>query len=102
MVYPQNFEHKIGFDLVREQVAGRCVSNMGRERVEAMTFTTDNLLLERLLDETAEMMRLLQEEPDALPAEGFFDVREALRHASVPGLHLSEAELFDLRRSLER
>ena len=101
MVYPQNFEHKIGFDLVREQVAGRCVSNMGRERVEAMAFTTDNLLLERLLDETAEMVRLLQEEPDALPAEGFFDVREALRHASVPGLHLSEAELFDLRRSLD-
>ena len=86
---------------MREQVAGRCVSNMGRERVEQMAFTADSLLLERLLDETAEMMHLLQEEPDALPAEGFFDVREALHRASVPGLHLSEAELFDLRRSLD-
>ena len=100
MIYPQNFEHKIGFDLVREQVSGRCLSPMGRERVEAMTFTDEAATLEGLLDETAEMVRILSEEPDALPAEGFFDVREALHRASVPGMHLSEEELFDLRRSL--
>ena len=74
---------------------------MGRERVEAMAFTTDAATLERLLDETAEMVRILREEPDALPAEGFYDVREALHRASVPGLHLSEEELFNLRRSLD-
>ena len=101
LIYPQNFEHKVGFDLIREQVSGRCLSTMGRERVEAMAFTTDAATLERLLDETAEMARILREEPDALPADGFFDVREALHRASVPGLHLSEEELFNLRRSLD-
>ena len=101
MVYPQNFEHKIGFDLVREQISARCLSPMGRERVEAMTFTDDGDTLARLLDETAEMVRILREEPDALPADGFYDVREALQRATIPGIHLSEEELFDLRRSLD-
>ena len=70
VVYPQNYEHKIGFDLVREQVSSRCLSPMGRERVEAMAFSDDSTTLARLLDETAEMVRILREEPDALPADG--------------------------------
>jgi len=66
-----------------------------------MAFSSDAATIERLLDETAEFVRLLREEPDALPADGFFDVREALHRAAVPGIHVSEAELFDLRRALD-
>ena len=101
MIYPENFEHKIGFDKIREQVSARCVSVMGTEQVEAMAFMTDADTLLGHLDETDEMKRILTEDPDGLPAQNFFDVREALKRASVPGLYLSEAELFDLRRSLD-
>ena len=101
MIYPENFEHKIGFDKVREQISARCISLMGREQVDAMRFITDLSLLSGRLDQTAEYVRILQEEPDALPTQNFFDVREALQRAAVPGLYLSEAELFDLRRSLD-
>lgn len=101
MIYPDNYEHKIGFDKVREQVSSRCVSVMGCEQVDAMTFLADMADIAARLDETDEMKRILTEDPDGLPAQNFFDVREALKRASVPGLYLSETELYDLRRSLD-
>ena len=73
---------------------------MGRERVDAMRFETDFDTLSRALDETEEMARLLKEEPDALPAQFYFDVRDVLKRAMVEGVYLSETDLFDLRRSL--
>ena len=36
MVYPENFEHKIKFDRIRELVGNYCLSDMGREQVAAM------------------------------------------------------------------
>lgn len=101
MIYPDNYEQKTGFDRIRQQLTERCLSPMGRERVEQMAYMTDAPVLAARLDETDEMMRLLRETPDALPAQHYFDVREALQRCTVVGLHMSEAELFDLRRSLD-
>ncbi|MBP5322871.1 MAG: Smr/MutS family protein [Bacteroidaceae bacterium] len=100
MIYPANYEQKVGFDRVRKQVSERCLSAMGRERVEAMRFEADYEALSKCLDETEEMTRLLREEPDALPAQFYFDVREVLKRAMVEGVYLNETDLFDLRRSL--
>ena len=101
MIYPENYEQKTGFDRIRQQLAALCLSPMGRERVEQMGFVTDGRTVADRLDETAEMCRLLRETPDALPAQHYIDVREALQRCMVVGLHISEAELFDLRRSLD-
>ncbi|MBO4444094.1 MAG: Smr/MutS family protein [Bacteroidaceae bacterium] len=100
MIYPTNYEQKVGFDRVREQVSERCLSAMGREQVEKMRFVADYDTLTKLLDQTAEMTRLLREEPDSLPAQFYFDVRGALKRANVEGVYMSEDDLFDLRRSL--
>ncbi|MBO4590397.1 MAG: Smr/MutS family protein [Bacteroidaceae bacterium] len=100
MIYPINYEQKVGFNRVREQVSERCLSAMGCEQVEKMRFVADYDTLTKLLDQTAEMTRLLREEPDSLPAQFYFDVREALKRAIVEGVYMSEDDLFDLRRSL--
>lgn len=101
MIYPNNYEKKIGFDQIRAQIAANCLSTMGRERTEAMSFTTDYGELCRLLDETNEFVHILQEEADAIPVQFFFDMREPLRRCTVVGLYMSESDLFDLRRSLD-
>ena len=100
MIYPSNFEQKIGFDQVRHIVSGRCLSTLGKDKVEEMQFSAENDEVTRRLDEVTEFVRIIQEE-DAFPYQHFFDVRPALHRASIVGMYMDEGELFDLRRSLD-
>ena len=100
MIYPQNFEQKIGFDQIRQLLKEKCLSTLGEERVTEMTFTAQFNEVNERLEQTDEFIRILQEE-DNFPAQYFFDVRPALRRIRVEGMYLDEQELFDLRRSLE-
>ena len=34
MIYPENFEQKIGFDEIRTLLKGRCMSTLGTEWVD--------------------------------------------------------------------
>ena len=100
MIYPNNFEQKIGFDQIRHLISGRCLSTLGKDKVDDMQFSTESDDVIRRLDEVAEFVRIVQEE-DAFPYQHFFDVRPALHRASIVGMYMDEGELFDLRRSLE-
>ena len=100
MIYPQNFEQKIGFDQIRQLLKEKCLSTLGEERVTEMTFTDQFNEVNERLEQTDEFIRILHEE-DNFPAQYFFDVRPALRRIRVEGMYLDEQELFDLRRSLE-
>lgn len=100
MIYPQNFEQKIGFDQIRTLLKEQCLSSLGEERVDSMEFTDNAETINRLLNETTEFIRIIQEE-DNFPDQYFFDVRPSLRRIRIEGLYLDEQEVFDLRRSLE-
>ena len=100
MIYPNNFEQKIGFDQVRHIVSVRCLSTLGKDKVEEMQFASDSEEVTRRLDEVEEFVHIIQEE-DTFPNQHFFDVRPALHRASIVGMYMDEGELFDLRRSLE-
>ena len=39
MIYPQNFEQKIGFDQIRQLLKEKCLSTLGEERVMDMAFS---------------------------------------------------------------
>ena len=41
MIYPDNFEDKIGFNEIRLLLKERCLSTLGKEEVDEMSFTTD-------------------------------------------------------------
>ena len=100
MIYPQNFEQKIGFDQIRQLLKGRCLSTLGEERVDSMHFITKFADINERLDLVCEFLAILQGDDD-FPAQHFFDVRPTLNRIKVVGLFLEESELFDLRRSLE-
>ncbi|MCD8164723.1 MAG: Smr/MutS family protein [Bacteroides sp.] len=100
MIYPQNFEQKIGFDLIRTLLENKCLSTLGEEKVEAMAFSADFAEIEERLNQTEEFLRIIQEEDD-FPDQYFFDVRESLKRIRVEGMYMDEPEVFDLRRSLE-
>ena len=99
MVYPENFEAKIGFDVVRKMLKEACLCPQGEERVDAMAFTAQFEQIRTALLQTEEFVRVLREEE--FPDQHFFDVRPALRRIKIPNTYLLVEELFDLQRSLD-
>ena len=100
MIYPQNFESRIEFDAIRLMLKERCLSGLGRERVDDMQFMTDFGAVSTRLDEVVEFVRILQLE-DSFPNDYYFDVREPLQRIRIEGMYMSADELHSLRRSLD-
>lgn len=100
MIYPQNFEEKIGFDNIRALLRGKCLSDLGRERVAGMSFATSLHVIENEIDMTVELMSIMSSEAD-FPVNHFYDMRQSLKKIRIEGTWMSEQEIFDLRRSLQ-
>ncbi len=99
-IYPDNFETKIGFDRIRKILHNKCLSTMGNEWVEEMHFQNHFENISNQLGEVSEFCRIVREF-DNFPANHFYDLRVALQKIKLEGRFLEEAELFDLKRSLE-
>ncbi|MGL5015933.1 MAG: endonuclease MutS2 [Bacteroidales bacterium] len=100
MNYPNSIEQKISFDKVRDLISDKCLSPLGKEQVELMSFSSDFETVKMRLEECGEMMQILSQESD-FPANYFFDVRGPMKRIRIEGTYLDQSELFDLRRSLE-
>lgn len=100
MIYPQNFEQKIGFDQIRSLIKEKCLSSLGTDYTDRMQFSTDYDAIRKQLNCTWEFVHII-EQADDFPADFFFDVRSSLKRVRIEGTFLEESELFDLRRSLD-
>ena len=99
MIYPDNFESKIGFTEIRKMLRERCLSPLGKEQVEKMAFSSQAEEVNEWLMQVREFRRLMEEVED-FPLQYFYDLRESIVRIRVENTHLEEDELFDLRRSL--
>lgn len=100
MIYPDNFEQKIGFSEVRTLLKGRCLSSLGTEWIDhQLCFLTDAAKVREALDCAGEFARFMQENDDDIENE-FFDVREPLLRIRPERTYLEELDLFNLKRSL--
>lgn len=99
MIYPDTFEQKLHFEKIRESLAEHCLSAMGQEWIERMTFSDDFDRVKTWLGQTDEMLRS-EADGSEMPASYFIDTRAPLKRIRVEGLFLEESDLFDLHRSL--
>ena len=99
MIYPTNFEQKIGFAGIRQMLSDHCISQMGLERVEAMAFSSDRALIAKSLEQTEEFVGLLQTGVP-FPVRDYHDLREAFHNIQIEGTCLSVEDLFALKPSL--
>lgn len=99
MIYPQTFEQKIGFLDVRNALKERCLSPLGKDVANEMTFMTDADTIQTRLSQTFEFRELTRTGAE-IPMQHVFDMRQALLRVRLEGTHLEEDELFDLLRSL--
>ena len=101
MIYPQNIEQKIDFQVIRDGLKACCMSTLGKERVDAMQWLTHYPTVRELLARVREMMNLLSDPALAFPQGEIYDLREALSRIRIEGLFMDEAELFSLRKLLD-
>ena len=100
MIYPYSFESKIGFDEIRALLKERCLSKLGKEKVDSVAFSDQAYVINEWMQQIREFRRIL-EGTEEFPLQYFFDVRESVSRIRIEGTHLEEEELFDLKRSLD-
>jgi DNA mismatch repair protein MutS2 len=100
MIYPDNFETKIGFDRIRQLLSESCLSPMGREMVNGIRFENNAEIITFRLSATYEFQQILRFE-DYFPSEHYFDLSVSLSKIKVAGAFPEVQEVFDLKRSIE-
>lgn len=101
MLYPENIEQKIGFDQIRYLTKQFCISNLGKDQVDEISFSFDFEIILKNLFETEELVTLLSESNGDFPLATISDLRENIQNIRIEGTFLNETELFDLKRTLE-
>lgn len=99
MIYPSDFESKIGFDFLRRCVAEKCASAMGREEVAQMSFSSDFITITRNLRCVDEMMRIITGGLP-LPVDNIYDVLPYLTEIRAEGSYMTAERLHKLRKML--
>ena len=99
MIYPTNYEQKIGFHSVRQMISDHCISQMGLENADKMAFSADKARILESLEQTEEFIGLLQTGVP-FPMRDFHDLREAFHRIQIDGTCLNVEDLFALKPSL--
>jgi DNA mismatch repair protein MutS2 len=99
MIYPENFEEKIGFDKIRVLLKDHAISVMGQEKVDFIHFSTSHECIHRDLKQVDEFKTICLHE-DHFPADHYFDLRKALNTLKAEGTYPDIEEMVQLRQSL--
>lgn len=99
MIYPSDFENKIGFKTIRTRLNDLCISEMGKEFVGKMSFSTD-------VDEIHTHLRLIQDFETLMqdgvpfPVRDYNDLRKEFHHLAIDGTVISLESMFALKPTL--
>jgi len=99
MIYPENFEEKLGFDQIREKLKSMCLSQAGASRVAQMRFSSDPTFIRVLLRQTLEF-RLILEKGENFPSRHYFDGEEWLSKIALEGDYLDAPDFLSLSYAL--
>lgn len=99
MIFPKNFEQKIGFIPIRDMLSAHCISKMGVERVDDMRFVTDIDRINESLEQTAEFVQLLQNGVP-FPVRDYHDLRDEFERIRIEGTFIGLDRLYELKPSL--
>ena len=99
MIYPSNFEQRVGFDRIREQIVERCSMLSARELMAREGFSRSRREVEERLTLADEMRLVLSMESGAEIGEQE-DLRSIIDKVAVEGAYLMADECAVLLRAL--
>lgn len=99
MIFPASFEHKTGFDQIRQMLHDYCLCELGKRWLNKMTFGISFEKVAHELDLTEDLRQILLFEEN-FPQENYIDVTACLTKIRTAGSYPEVAELKDLRKSI--
>lgn len=100
MIYPENFETRIGFDKIRNLIKSECIAQQAKYLVDEIRFSTDIDVIKKSLAEVGEMMSICLLK-DNYPANNYPDISSVASRIRVEGTCMQLFELSDIRNVLE-
>lgn len=100
MIYPNEFEDKLGFVQIRQKLKGYCLSDAGAAWVDRMRFSAEVDFIRILLKQSLEFLQIL-EKGEPFPSRYFFDPAEWIQKITLEGNWLEADEFLNLAYSLE-
>lgn len=100
MIFPETFESKLGFDLLRKRLLGFCKSTASERLVVAMKFEVRFEVILQQLKQVNEFKTLDERSLD-FPARHFFDPENWFLRAAIEGNFLDEKDFVQLSQSLQ-
>lgn len=101
MIYPANFESKIGFDRIRALIAERCNTEAARAKLDEHRFSSRREVVENRIASADEMRTIIQMEHE-FPNEEFCDLTALIAKVRVEGTFLDLEEAVLLARALRQ
>lgn len=99
MIYPKNFEQKLGFDRIVRQVAERCSTRRGKELLSEEGFSSDAAVIAERLALCGELRTCLMLESD-FPRGEFAEFAGVATKLGIEGAFLEVTEVQALGRGL--
>ncbi len=100
MLYPSDFESKIGFDTIREVLIEKCTSSLGKREVGEIKFSVNYQWILNQLYCVDEMMKIVSSDLP-LPLSNMIDVSPYLKEIKAEGSYMSASNLFKLMNLLQ-
>ena len=99
MIYPANFECRVGFDRIREQIIAACSMNSSRQRIAAESFSHSRREVEERLELADQMRQVIMMESGGDIGEQE-DIQDIINKVAVEGSYLTAEECATLWRAL--
>lgn len=100
MLYPSDIEQKIGFDKIRLLIKQNCLSDLAKEEIDALSFSSNFDAIVAQLTLVDEMVQLLLDQEESLPLHSAADLREAFLKTRIEGTFLEVTELVSIRQNV--
>jgi DNA mismatch repair protein MutS2 len=99
MVFPPEFELRLGFDQIRARIINYCNGPLGVENVDQISFQTDPTFIRTLLKQTLEL-KLIIESGKEFPSTTHINPLEYFGTAAIEGTYLEEEAFQEIIRSI--
>jgi DNA mismatch repair protein MutS2 len=100
MIFPDDFENRLGFDQVRNRVRQYCLGDPGKKLTDNIRFESASDVISVLLLRTDETKRLL-DRGDHLPIEAYDDPASWFDIAAIEGNFLEGADFRKIGKALQ-
>lgn len=92
MVFPKEFEEKVGFTSIRQMVIEKCETRLGKELASSMSFSNDRQDIMRKLNCVSEMKQLLTSSV-SFPDGQVYDILPMIKSVQILGSYISSENL---------